>query len=229
MLIGATPFIHAQKKLNKKQFIKDSIEIMRPKLVRPQFKIDNRLVFYKKQSIPLNGIDAGVLLKSKLRVTLGYYWLNDNLSHFKSTVNGADIDRHLALKYASINTEFIFKNTRFFSLGMPLEFSFGRNELTYKDYVNNETFSRDWGFIMMTDFGLSATFKPLRWIGIKGMAGYRKTLFNQVKGFQFDGFFTALGLNVDFREIIKDVRMFNLKRKHNRGNSISNAVDLITD
>jgi len=29
--------------------------------------------------------------------------------------------------------------------------------------------------------------------------------------------------------MIKDVRMFNLKRKYKRGNSVENAVDLITD
>lgn len=218
-----------EPRFTKKQFVKDSIEIMKTKLVRPQFRIDNREIFFKGQPIAMNGIDAGVLLKNKLRLTLGYHWLNDNLNYYRQFVDNIQIDRQIKLRYGSLNTEFIYKNTRFFSLGMPLEFGLGKNELIYKDVINNVVYSKASALVFVTDFGLSATFKPIRWIGIKGIIGYRKTLFDGVKDFHFDGFFTSLGLNVDFREIIKDIRMFNLKRKYKRGNNISNAVDLITD
>lgn len=219
-----------QKKLSKKDFVRDSIAIMKPPLVRPQLRADNRQIFFKQQPIAMNGFDAGVLLKEKLRLTLGYHWLTDNLHFYHKNQNGVDIDRQIKLKYGSINTEFIYRNTRFYSLGMPLEFGFGQNQLTYKDFVNDSIYgSVQKGFVFVTDFGLSGTFKPIRWIGIKGIVGYRKTLINGIKDFHFDGFFTSLGLNVDLREIIKDIRMFNLKRKYRRGDNISNAVDLITD
>jgi hypothetical protein len=221
---------YAQKKFNKKAFTKDSITIMKPPLVRPQIRIDNRQIFFKQQPIAMNGFDAGVLLKEKLRLTIGYHWLDDKMNFYRQIVNGTEINRQIKLKYASINTEFIYKNTRFYSLGMPLEFGFGKNDLVYKDYLNGVNYSPvQSGFVFVTDFGLSATFKPIRWIGVKGIVGYRKTLFNGVKDFHFDGFFTSLGLNVDLREILKDIRMYNLKRRYKRGNNISNAVDLITD
>src|SRR6187551_1672923 len=65
-----------------KQFIKDSAEIMKVKLVRPQFKFDNRQTYSEKQWLFINGFDVGVLLNEKLRVTLGYYSMSERLTHY---------------------------------------------------------------------------------------------------------------------------------------------------
>ena len=221
--------IPALTKMEKAQFVKDSTEIMRIRLVRPQFRVDNRNLFFKGQVLNVSGFDAGVLLKNKLRLTLGYYSFSNNLSTFQKTVDDVKYDRQFRLNYGSLNTEIIYKSTRYFSLGMPLEFGFGNNQLQYSNTETGEISLKQSGFLFMADFGLSATFKPIRWIGLKGILGYRKTVFNQVKDFQFDCIFTSIGLNLDLRELIKDIQMFNLKRKYQRGNSVENAVDLITD
>jgi len=222
----------SQVKLTKKEkakFIEDSIRIMRPRLVRPQFRLDNRNLFYQSQVLNVSGFDVGVLLKNKLRLTVGYYSLSNNLKTYEKTIDGVRYQRSIRLQYGSLNTEVIYKNTRFFSLGMPLEFGFGNNTLQYTNTETGELSSKKSGFVVHSDFGLSATFKPIRWIGLKAIVGYRKTLYNAVKDFRFDGLFTSIGLNMNFQEMIKDVRMFNLKRKYKRGNSVENAVDLITD
>jgi hypothetical protein len=230
LLLCLQPPACAQTKAQRKQFIKDSTEIMRVKLVRPQFRIDNRNIFIKGQVLTINGVDAGVLLKEKLRLTLGYYSLNNKLSAYKKTIDDIQYDRQIKLKYGSINTEFIYKNTRFFSLGMPLELGLGSNSLHYVDSLGRQAADKQSGFLIVSDFGLSATFKPIRWLGLKGVLGYRKTVFNQVKDFDFDGLFTSIGINVDIREITKDIQMYRLKKKYRKGmNKIETAVDLITD
>lgn len=216
-------------KAEKAKFLEDSIRIMRPRLVRPQFRLDNRNLFYQGQVLNVSGVDAGVLLKNKLRLCVGYYSLSNNLNSYEKTIDDIKYQRSIKLQYGSINTEVIYKNTRYLSLGMPLEFAFGQNTLEYRNSETNELSSKTSGFVVSSDFGLSATFKPIRWIGLKGIVGYRKTLFNAVKDFRFDGLFTSIGLNVDVREIIKDIQMFSLKRKYKRGNTVENAVDLITD
>lgn len=82
----------------------------------------------------------------------------------------------------------------------------------------------------MSFFGLSGTFKPIRWIGLKAAVGYRKVLYNNIPDLRFDGVYTSVGLAIDFREIITDYRMFRLKRKYyKKANKIETAVDLITD
>jgi hypothetical protein len=217
------------QKPDRDQFIRDSTKIMRPKLARPQFKFDNRLTWYKGQTLLITGFDLGVLLKDKMRLTLGYYKLNEDLNALRKTLDTTSLGAIVNINYAAINTEFIYLNTRFFSLGMPLEIGLGQNELTYKNFSANEVYRKNSGFILLTYFGLSATFKPIRWIGLKGIVGYRKTVFNQVKEFDFDGAFTSLGLNIDFQEIIRDIKMIRLEKKYKRGNNVSNAVDIITD
>lgn len=219
----------AQSKIDKAQFQKDSAAIMKTKLVRFQFRLDNRNFFFKGQTLNISGFDAGVLLKDKLRLTLGYYFLSNNLTAYEKTIDGVKYDRRLKLEYGSVNTEIIYKNLRYFSLGMPLEFCFGNNVLQYTNSESGIRESMKSGFICMADFGVSGTFKPIRWIGLKAILGYRKTLYNTVKDFRLDGLFTSIGLNIDVREIVKDFQMFRLKKKYKKGNAIENAVDLITD
>lgn len=222
--------LNAQTKAQRAQFIKDSTHIARIKLVRPQLRADNRNIFIKGQTLTINGFDAGVMLKEKLRLTLGYYWLNNKLSANKKVIDTIEYQREIKLKYVSINTEFIYKNTRFFSLGMPLEFGFGNNTLNYINESGESNGERHSGFLFISDFGLSVTFKPIRWVGLKGIVGYRKTIFNQVKDFDFDGVFTSIGLNADFNEILKDIQMYRLKKKYKKNiNKVETAVDLITD
>lgn len=234
VLMLSTMGLFSQEKLTKKQlrdnFIKDSLKIIKPKLVRAQFRIDNRNIFFKGQSLNINGYDAGVLLKEKLRVTLGYYTLNNKLSAYSKTVGDDQYEREVRMNYATLNTEFIYKNTRFFSLGMPLEFGLGNNRLQYINSKNEPVEGQQSGFIFLTDFGLSATFKPIRWFGLKMLFGYRKTAYNQVKDFNFDGIFTSIGLNVDVREIIRDIKLYKLRKRYDKdANGIETAVDIITN
>ncbi|MCE3259933.1 MAG: hypothetical protein K0S12_1574, partial [Bacteroidetes bacterium] len=204
------------------QFVKDSLEIIKVKLVRPQFKFDNRVTFVAGQALAINGIDAGVLLKDKLRFTLGYYAMKGSLKEFKYTLEGEDYGRLIELKYGSINTEFIYMDTRFFALGLPLEIAAGSNTFEDKNISTDQVLSRESGPLAFVNFGASGTFKPMRFLGLKAMVGYRKQVFNLVEDFNFDGFFTAIGLNVDVREIISDIKMYRLKKKYRRGNNVSN-------
>jgi hypothetical protein len=223
--------IHSQKAMTKKQFVKDSIRITRVKLVRPQFKFDSRTILSNGQRLNVSGLDAGVLLKEKLRVTLGYYRLNNNKFNNTEKPIGDDIyDMNYKSVYGTLNLEFNYLNRRYFSLGMPLEIGIGTNYTDYISRADGSSINKSKGVHALSYFGLSGTFKPIRWAGLKISAGYRKDLFNQVKEVNLDGIYTSLGLTIDFREIIKDVRMYKLKKKYKKGfNSVGTAVDLIID
>ncbi len=229
IFFGVSP-LYGQKKMTRKQFIEDSLKIMKPKLVRPQFRLDNRITFLNDQKLSVTGIDAGVLLKEKLRVTLGYYRVSDKLTSLSKTIDNVDYVGQYDLNYGSLNLEFNYKNTRFISLGAPLELGIGSNELKYIIKDTNVETEKQSGLIAMAYFGVSGTFKPIRWVGLKVAVGYRKTLFNQVKNLPFEGFYTSVGLSLDIREVIKDVRMYKLKKRYRKNASaIETAVDLITD
>lgn len=220
----------AQNKISKKQFKADSTAIVAPKLIRPQIRFDNRLTFLKGQKLNITGFDVGVLLKNKLRATVGYYQLSDELNALQKVINDTILQCNYQLNYGAINLEFIYKDTRFFSLGMPLEFGFGGNSISYSNEYNSNMLDQQTRFVALAYFGLSGTFKPIRWIGLKGAIGYRKMLFNQIKDVSLDGIYTSVGLAIDFREIITDFKLFKLKKRYRKNsNSLENAVDLITD
>ena len=222
-------FCSLQVKGQTGDFYTDSAQIVRPKLIRPQLKFDNRVAFYEGQSLFLRGYDAGVLLKDKLRLAIGYTGFNDDLNAFQETIDSVDVGRLIKVDYGSIHVEVSSVETRYFQVGMPLELSVGYNRLRFKNFTADEIYRTDEGIIALSHFGLSGTFRPIRWFGLKGLVGYRKMLFNQVKDFNFDGFFTAVGFVVDVREIITDIKMYNLMKRHERGKRLSNAVDLISD
>ncbi len=230
LIMSSTLNINAQQKLTKRQFIADSIKIMRPKLIRPQVRLDNRLTFLNGQKLSIFGVDAGVLLKAKLRVTLGYYEVSDKLTSITKVLNQVEYNGQYDLTYGALNTEFIYKNTRYISLGMPLEFGFGGNKLNYKSTKDNTETGKQSGFIAMAYVGLSATFKPMRWIGLKGAVGFRKVLFNKVKDLSFDGIYSSVGIVIDFVEIVRDFEMYKLKKKYRKkANSLGTAIDVLTD
>ncbi len=220
--------LFSQKKYSRKQFRIDSLKIVRPRLVRPQVRLDNKTLFYQGEVYNINGFDFGAIIKEKIRLTLGYYYLNDFLNDHVRSNN--TFDRHLNLKYGSLNAEFIYLNTRFFTLGIPFEFGFGGNTLRYKIDLADENYQTTSGFVSSLDVGLSGTFKPIRWINVRLVAGYRKTLINQVDDLKFEGALLSFGIGVNIREVSKDIRMFALKKKYKRlGNPLDTAVDLITD
>jgi hypothetical protein len=215
--------------LSEEQFIKDSTAIVKIKQVRPQVKFDNRVNFYGNQPLPITGFDAGVLLSEKLRLTLGYYNMNNSIKNKAFTKNDTAFGTLLHLEYGSINTELIYKDTRFLSLGMPLEIGAGINTFLDKNITANEVLSTRTGALIFVNFGLSGTFKPMRFLGLKAIVGYRKIAYNQVKDFSFDGLFTSIGLNVDVHSITTEVKMFRLKKKYHHGNNVTNAVDILTN
>jgi hypothetical protein len=229
MVLAACNFLLAQQTMSYEQFVQDSLEIKRVKLVRPQFKFDNREAFVEGQAFSITGFDAGVLLKEKLRFTLGYYSMKGSLKAFKKKIDTIEYGRLIRLNYGSLNTELNYYDSRFFSLGMPLEIALGTNTFQNKNITENIVTATESGLVAFANFGVSGTFKPMRFIGLKGMFGYRKVIFNEIKDFNFDGFFTSIGLNFDFHEIISDIKMYRLKKRYKRGNNISNAVDIITD
>lgn len=219
------------KKISKKQFIADSLKILKHPVARLQLRIDNRTVFSAKQLINISGFDAGVILKEKLRVTLGYYSISSsNILSLDKSIGPIMYKANYQLNYGALNLEFVYKNARFFSLGMPVEFGLGQNRLKYKSTFDESDLSNKKSLVLLSYFGLSGLYKPMRWIGIKFSIGYKKTLLNQLTDVRFDGIYTSVGLAINFREIFTDVRMYSLKKRYRKNfDTIGTGVDLITD
>ncbi|MGZ3902373.1 MAG: hypothetical protein ACXVC6_01670 [Bacteroidia bacterium] len=63
-----------------------------------------------------------------------------------------------------------------------------------------------------SDFGLAGTFTSIRWFGLKEVIDYRKAVLASDKQVDFNGIFSSIALNGDVHEIIKDIKMYRLKK-----------------
>ncbi|MDQ3047535.1 MAG: hypothetical protein M3R27_08320 [Bacteroidota bacterium] len=201
-----------------------------PKPIRPQIRFDTRTTVYEGQKINMYGYDAGVLVSSKLRLTLGYYRINDELPNTRK-IEGVENKTHFDLQCGTINTELIYFHRRFVTIGFPLEFGVGEFKVRNTTVDSLQIESNVNGIVAFTNFGMALTYTPIRWLGLKGILGYRKPVFTSNKDFDFGGIFTSIGLNVDMQEIIKDFKMQKLKKRY-YGRSyrrLPGFVDIITD
>jgi len=217
--------------MSKERFIADSIKIYVLKSWRPQFKFDTRTTLFEKQQLNMYGYDAGILIKNKLRITLGYYRIDDNLPK-DQLINDIQTKQNLRMHMGSVNLELNYIRKRFFSLGFPLEIGVGSYRL--KNFSADSPFyevGRMNGYIAFSNFGLSGTFTPIRWLGLKGMVGYRKMVAATHKEFDFNGVFSSIALSIDVQEIIKDIKMYRLKKHYygKRFKKLEGFTDIIAD
>jgi hypothetical protein len=217
------------KDTSEARFLKDSLKIIAPKLIRTEARIDSRASTFQKTQVNIYGYYIGVMIKSKLSLGLGYYRINTVLP-VKTIVNGININTSLVVNCGSINSELIYYNRRYISLGFPVEFAFGQYNLTNTLSENNQLAGQQIKFLAFSNFGLSGTFKPFKFIGLKFMAGYRKSIYPEEKTFEFNGVYSSLGLYVDVVDLASNIRMYKLlKRYHKVSNPLSTYVDLFTD
>jgi hypothetical protein len=210
-------------------FLRDSIKIITPKLLSLEARLDSRASSFQGAEVNIYGYYAGVFIKEKLSLGLAYYRISTVLPA-KATINGVNIGTSLVVNCGSINSELIYFDSRFISLGFPLEFAVGQYNLTTTNTDNNKQISQQIKLLAFANFGLSGTFKPFQFIGLKLMAGYRKSIYPEEKTFEFNGLYTSLGIYVDFADFVANLKMFKLmKRYHKVKNALSTTVDLFTD
>lgn len=216
--------------MSRDEFINDSLKILKPKLIRPQVRLDSRVSVYDHQAINIYGYDAGIMAKDKLRLALGYYRINNNLPAQKE-VEGVKINTALIVNVGSLNTELIYYNSRFISLGFPMELAAGEYKIIRSNADTRKVISDTSGVLGFANFGLSLTFKPMRFIGLKAIAGYRKSIYPNERIFSFSGVFTSIGLNLDVQEIVRDIKMYKLKKRYYGADfkGFETFVDILAD
>jgi hypothetical protein len=227
IFLSAGEHLLAQQQMTYRQFRRDSSRIMKPLVVRPLFRFDNRFSLKDKQILNIRGYSFGVIIKEKIYTGLGYYRLYEKLNTYTGP-EGLDITRTYEVQYGSLNTEFLYRTPRYYSLGIPVNIGFGENVMIHKDQNGNIT-QRTSSVLAITEIGFVAAFKPIRWIGLKALFGYRTTTFNKIKEYNFDGLFATVGVIADLFEIQRDVRMYFLYRKYKRSICRQKAFEIITD
>ena len=219
---------HSQTQLDslKLKFQKDSAHNFRFKKIRPCFSIDQRNSWIKNEKglrnvpVTINGIQLGVILKEKHTLGFGFYSMNrTSQKPVKISDQNSKITyQELVLKYATVYYQYVIFDTRFFEMDLPLEVGVGNYIYTLKDETQTALLWKEAGPLKITGGGVNIVLKPVRWIGVSGMAGYRIVAFNKKTNLNFNGFYYSYGVWIDLRQIYRDIKFYGFIRPKYRKN-----------
>jgi len=204
----------------KLKFQKDSAHIYRFKKFRPYFAIDQRNSWIKNEKstrkvpVAINGLQAGIILQEKHTLGFGYYTINkQSVKPVKITDQNNKVTyEELFMRYITAFYEYVIFDTRFFELDLPIEIGVGRYIYNLKDETKSVLLWKEEGPAKLTSGGVSITLKPFKWIGVKGMAGYRFVAFNAKSNLNFNGIYYSYGIWADLRQIYRDIKFYGFVR-----------------
>jgi hypothetical protein len=182
--------------------------------------LDNRQSFVQASAVRIIGLNAGILLPNRRwRVGLGGYTLSRSygdlyvyqIKNGKRTKKVVDtLTPQLDLTYFTPNVSYVFYQRRWLEVSLPVEFGLGRSHYTETNQKNNvKTDSR--GLFFPVEAGVSVLLKPLRWVGVSGSLGYRKSVFEIDYKKDFDGLYFSYRLNVFVGAIWRDWRAYRFQ------------------
>ena len=204
--------LHQKDSLHEK-LIADSARIFRFQKVRPFLNIDQRNSFIRDAPINIYGLQLGVILHERHGLGLGGYTITSTgKQKVKTKINkDLDVTRVLDMKYITLFYQYTVVDKRFFEIDLQAEFGGGVFHTKLYDTKTWKLLFDRSANLAVTGIGPQLTIKPLPWIGISGMAGYRFT-FEKNANLNFNGLYYAYGLWFDVRQTIRDIRYYLIKK-----------------
>lgn len=214
--------IRTQQSLDslKLKFQKDSSRIYRFQKFRFRVAMDRRHSWIKNQratkQIPvfINGFQLGAVLFEKHSVGFGLYNIAAESKRPAKISDQLNTVRYeeLFMNYFTGYYEYVVLSKRFFEIDLPVEIGLGRYIYNLKDETQSKLLWHEQGPIKISSVGLQLILKPVKWIGIVGMGGYRLVRFNEKTNLNFNNFYYSFGIWVDIRQIHRDIRYYGFKR-----------------
>jgi len=187
--------------------------------------LDNRESFVQSSAVRIIGLNAAVVLPGhRWRLGLGGYTLSRDYANLyvyqykngKRTKKILDtLTPQLNLTYLTPNVTYVFYQRPRLELSVPLEAGLGRSHYTETDQNNRVTTSSQ-GLFVPVQVGLAVLIKPVRWAGVSGSVGYRKSVLEIDYKDDFDGLYFSYRLNVFVGVIWRDWRQYQQGRHRAR-------------
>ncbi|MES2678904.1 MAG: hypothetical protein V4635_03425 [Bacteroidota bacterium] len=194
----------------KAKLTADSLHTYRFKILRPYGSIDNRNSFIRPSNF--NGYQLGVIVNEYHTFGLGFYRLNA-ANKASSTIQ--DGYKLRALSYNTVFYQYLLFRKRYYEVDLPFELGYGRYRARISDTLREDYNQGIAGAFLPLSAGIECTVKPVRWIGLSVMVGYRYFL-QQNTVLDFNGFYFPVGIWVDLRQVYRDIKYFGFQKKRYR-------------
>jgi hypothetical protein len=206
----------------REQMHRDSAKIYTPKKVSFDFQFDNRHSFVQNRAITIQGFNPAILVNQKYRWGIGLYRVIEPYQVFRSTkktsVSASSVatNRELNMYFATPNFRYIFFRRNWMEASAELAVGFGTIDYTIRNENNTKVLSSKTGLFVPAGIGCELVLIPVRWLGVGGSLGYRKSLKTYDIDGDFDGLYFSYGVKLFLGAIYKDLKYKSVKKKYVR-------------
>jgi hypothetical protein len=210
--------LNAQTDVLKKQRIDslssklrtDSLRTFRFKKLRPYANIDNRISFVKNPAT-ISGLQLGIIVNEYHTFGFGSYRLNRSQND-SPIRDGYRLNR---LSYFTSFYEYFLVNHRYLEIDLPFEIGFGKYNARIVDTLDTKRDQNISKAFIPLGSAVKLILKPVRWIGLSLMGGYRYVLEKKTN-LNLNGVYYSLGVWVDIRQIYRDIKFYGFQKKKYR-------------
>lgn len=191
-------------------FTKDSIDIFAFKKIRPFLNYHERNSIENPKIINFFGPQLGLMLFERHILGFGFYFSSKNTKKpYETYDDNSFVSKSINIKYLTFFYQYILIKKRYFEVHLPVEIGRGILHADYKNqagdlYKNTNT------YFNIAGFGGQLIIKPIKWLGISSIYGYRVATENIISGFYY-----AIGVWVGFKPLITEIN-YIIKRKKYR-------------
>ena len=192
--------------------------------LKPAGDFDQRFSFIDNEGVSIWGYRIGVAVNDKYKVGIGGYFLKQEVAGIKLDATGVPINRLTKnLYYGTLYYEpFLFRRKRW-EMSMVFELGYGKAVLDSVNKIRGRFLTKTEEQIFVpAGMGYSVNFiipdikglHFLTYLGLNGMIGLRKAVFESDLKYNFDGWYWSIGSAVFIDKIFTD-----LKRKKKSSNN----------
>lgn len=183
--------------------------------LKPAGDFDQRFSFIGNEGVSIWGYRLGASVNNIFKVGIGGYFLTQESTGVLRDNTGVPINRlNKSLYYGTIYYEpYLFRRKRW-EMSMVFELGYGKAELDSTNKIRGRflTKTEKQDFIP-AGMGYSVNFiipeikglHFLTYLGINGMIGLRKAVFNSDLRYNYDGWYWSIGSAVFLDKIITDI------------------------
>jgi hypothetical protein len=135
--------------------------------------------FINKQPANVSGIKAGLEFNDKVRLGVGYGWLNsDIVDRIDITKNDLSYQTNGQLKFNFVSTsfEYEFYSNYPWHISVPLVVGAGGAHYEYIDRMTKERTNTNNFPVVLFEPTINAQYNIIDWVGVSGGLGYRFTM-----------------------------------------------------
>lgn len=131
-------------------------------------RLESRYSFFNHNVTKVSGVRLGLSFKRKLRVGIGYSWLDADVIDKKiiTDANGKLIttDEFMKFGYICYYADFVFHKTKRWQLSVPIQAGTGLYWTQYHD--GEKTIKTKQRFLLFYEPGITVQFKITKWCGL---------------------------------------------------------------